>query len=118
VRFAGVLVALGGCMNVIYGIAALRNSKIFPAHAEVVISSLHTWGWAAVILGGLQILAAVGIFAGNQLARWFGVLVLFVSSIGQLSMASAYPIWSLTIFGLEVLAIYALVVHGRATAPE
>ena len=58
-------------------------------------------------------------WAGNQLARWVGVVVLFVNALGQLTFASEYPIWSLTIFGLDVLAVYALVVHaGRAVARE
>jgi hypothetical protein len=118
VVFAGTLIALAGCMNVIHGFAAIGNSRVLPDHAEVVISNLKAWGWAVLILGLVLILAAVGIWAGNQVARWFGVAMLFLNALAQLTFASAYPIWSLTIFGLDVLAIYALVVHGRAPARE
>jgi hypothetical protein len=118
VVFAGTLIALAGCMNVIHGFAAIGNSRILPDHAEVVVSNLKAWGWAMLILGLVLILAAVGIWAGNQVARWFGVAVLFLNALAQLTFASEYPIWSLTIFALDVLAIYALVVHGRALAPE
>jgi hypothetical protein len=118
VVFAGTLIALAGCMNVIHGFAAIGNSRVLPEHAEVVVSNLKTWGWAVLILGLVLILAAVGIWAGNQVARWFGVAVLFLNALAQLTFASEFPIWSLTIFGLDVLAIYALVVHRRAPAPE
>jgi hypothetical protein len=119
VVFAGTLIALAGCMNVIHGIAAIGNSRVLPDHAEVVVSNLKTWGWVMLILGVGLILTAVGIWAGNQLARWVGVAVLFVNALAQLTFASEYPIWSLTIFGLDVLAIYALMVHGgRAVQPE
>ena len=118
VVFAGTLIALAGCMNVIHGFAAIGNSRVLPDHAEVVISNLKAWGWAVLILGLVLILAAVGIWAGNQVARWFGVAMLFLNALAQLTFASEYPIWSLTIFGLDVLAIYALVVHGRAPARE
>ena len=112
VVFAGTMVALAGCMNLIHGIAAVSNSKIFTRHTELVISSLHTWGWVVLILGAVQILAAFGIWAGNPLARWFGVAVAAVNALIQLSWANEFPIWSLTIFALDVLVIYGLVVHG------
>jgi hypothetical protein len=118
VVFAGTLIALAGCMNVIHGLAAIGNSRVLPDHAEVVVSNLHAWGWAMLILGALLVLTALGIWAGNQLARWVGVGVLFLNALAQLTFASEFPVWSLTIFGLDVLAVYALIVHGRAVARE
>jgi hypothetical protein len=111
--FAGTIVALVGCMNLVYGLAAVTHSKVLPRHPDVVLTNLKTWGWVTLGFGLLQIVAAIGIFAGNQLARWFGVAVLFINALGQLSFANAYPIWSLTIVGIDLLAIYGLVVHGR-----
>jgi hypothetical protein len=106
-------------MNIIHGIAAISDSKVFVKDAQLVVSSLHTWGWIVLILGVLQLLAAAGIFAKNQLARWFGVLVAFLNAIGQLMFVGAYPIWSLTIFGLDLLVIYGLMAHGaREPVPE
>lgn len=112
VLFAGVMIALAGCMNVINGIAALDNARVFTDHGDVVFHNLHTWGWIFLILGAVQILAAIGIWAGNELARWFGVAVAFLNAIAQLSAAGRYPIWSLTIVGLDVLVIYGLIAYG------
>jgi hypothetical protein len=118
VLFAGTMIAIAGCMNIVHGIAAIDNSKIFRGHAEIVVSNLNTWGWIVLCLGAAQILAAIGIWSGNTLARWFGVAVAFLNALGQLTFANAYPIWSLTIFGLDLLVIYGLVVHGRDALPR
>lgn len=110
--FAGTIIALAGVMNVIHGIAAIGDSKVFVKDAKIVVSSIHTWGWIVLILGVMQLFAAGGIFAKNQLARWFGVVVVFANAIAQLMFVGAYPIWSLTIFGLDLLVLYGLVAHG------
>jgi hypothetical protein len=112
VLFAGTMILIAGSMNVIHGIAAISDSKVLTRHSELVFSNLHTWGWAVLILGVVQIAAALGIFAGNRYARWFGIAVACVNALVQLTFASAFPIWSLTIVGLDVLVIYGLVVHG------
>jgi hypothetical protein len=75
VLFASVLLVIVGCFNLIYGIAAIANSHVFTANAHYVFGSLRTWGWITLIIGALQLLAAGGVLAGNQAARWFGVAV-------------------------------------------
>jgi len=56
---------------------------VFVANAHYVFGNLRTWGWSTLILGALQLLAAAGVVAGNQLARWFGVAVLGLNAIDQ-----------------------------------
>jgi hypothetical protein len=73
VLFASILLLIAGCFNLIQGIAAIANSHVFVANAHYVIGNLRAWGWITLILGALQLLAAAGILAGNQLARWFAV---------------------------------------------
>ena len=55
-------------------------------------------------------------FAKNQLSRWAGVIVLALSAIGELLMMPSYPLWSLSIFILCILAIYGLIAHGEKIA--
>jgi len=52
------------------------------------------------------------VFVKNQLSRWVGVVALAGNAIAQPADVSAYPFWSLSIFALDILAIYALVVYG------
>ena len=112
VLFASVLLVIDGCFNVIYGIAAIANSHVLTAHAHYVFGSLRTWGWITLIIGVLQLLAAAGVLAGNQWARWFGVAVLGLSAIDQMFFIPAYPFWSLMIIAVDVAALYGLCAYG------
>jgi len=101
-----------GCFNLIYGIAAVANSHVFVANAHYVFGSLRTWGWITLIIGVLQLLAAAGVVAGNQWARWFAVAVLGLNAIDQMFFIPAYPFWSLTIIAVDVVALYGLCAYG------
>lgn len=110
--FAAVVLLVAGTFNVIDGIAAIANSHVFVANAHYVIGDLRAWGWVALILGVLQLLAGGGVLVGNQLARWFGVAVIALNLINQLFFVPAYPFWSLAIMAMDVFALYALCVYG------
>jgi hypothetical protein len=92
VLFASVLLVMVGCFNLICGIAAIGNSHVFTAGEHYVFGSLRTWGWITLIIGVLQLLAAAGVLARNQAARWFGVVVLGLSAIDQMFFIPAYPV--------------------------
>ena len=110
--FAVALLFTVGFFNMIDGIAAIANSHIFIANAHYVIGDLRAWGWVALILGALQILAAIGILAGNQAARWFAVAVVGLNAIGQMFFIPAYPFWSLLIIAVDVVALWGLCAYG------
>jgi hypothetical protein len=112
VLFASVLLVIVGCFNLIYGIAAIANSHVFTANAHYVFGSLRTWGWLTLIIGALQVLAAGGVLAGNQFARWFAVAVVGLSAIDQMFFIPAYPFWSLMIIAVDVVALYGLCAYG------
>jgi hypothetical protein len=112
VLFAAVLLLVIGFMNLIYGIAAIANSHVFVAHAHYVFGSLRAWGWITLIIAALQLIAAAGVLAGNQLARWFAVAVVGLNAINQMFFIPAYPFWSLMIIAVDVVALYGLCVYG------
>ena len=111
--FATVLLVTVGIFNVIDGIAAIAQSHVFIANAHYVVGNLRAWGWVALILGVLQVLAAIGILAGNQLARWFAVAVISLNAIGQMFFIPAYPFWSLMIIAVDVVALWGLCAYGN-----
>ncbi len=112
VIFASVLLAVLGFFNLIHGISAVANSHVFVGNAHYVFGSLRTWGWITLIFGVLLLLAAGGVLSGNQLARWFGVLVVGLNAIDQMFFIPAYPFWSLMIIAVDVVALYALCAYG------
>src|SRR5438045_5152708 len=94
VLFAGVLLLVVGFWNIIYGIAAIANSHVFVANAHFVFGNQRTWGWITLIVGVLVLLAGGGVMAGNQLARWFAVVMVALNAIDQMFFIPAYPFWS------------------------
>jgi len=110
--FASVLLVITGFFNLIYGIAAIANSHVFTANAHYVFGNLRTWGWITLIIGVLQLLAAAGVLAGNQLARWFAVAVLGLNAIDMMFFLPAYPFWALVIIAVDVVALYGLCAYG------
>ena len=112
VLFASVLLVIVGCFNLIYGIAAVANAHVFVAGAHYVWGDLRFWGWATLIIGAVQLLAAAGVMAGNQLARWLAVAILGLNAIDQMFFIPAYPFWSLTIIAMDVVALWGLCAYG------
>jgi hypothetical protein len=110
--FAVALLVTVGFFNMIDGIAAIANSHIFIANAHYVVGDLRLWGWIVLILGVLQIIAAIAILAGSQAARWFAVVVIGLNAIGQMFFIPAYPFWSLLIIAVDIVALWGLCAYG------
>jgi hypothetical protein len=112
ILFAGIMLALMGILNLIYGIAAIDRANFYVADANYVFSDLRTWGWVVAVLGGLQLLAAFSVWSGGTYGRWFGVACAGANAIAQLLAIPGYPFLAVTLFGVDILIIYALVAHG------
>src|SRR5690242_13118884 len=84
VLLASILLVVVGFFNVIQRIAAIANSHVFTANAHYVFANQRAWGWITLILGALQLIAAAGVLAGNQAARWFAVAVIGLNAIDQM----------------------------------
>ena len=107
-----MLLAVIGFFNLLDGVAAIANSHIFIGNAHYVVGDLRAWGWVMTIFGAVQLLAALGVWAGNQLARWFAVAVVGLNAIGQMFFIPAYPFWSLMIIAVDIVALWGLCAYG------
>jgi hypothetical protein len=112
VLFAGIMMALISVLNIIYGIAAIGDSHFFVDDQSYILSGLTTWGWITLAIGAIQMLAAFSIWNGHRLGRWLGIVMASASAIAALLSIPAYPFWSLAIFAVDVLVIYALAAYG------
>jgi hypothetical protein len=106
--FAGVMLGIAGVLNVIWGIAAISDSRFFVNDARYIIGSLNTWGWVTLIIGVLELAAAGSLFAGGGFGRWMGIFAAAISAMGSLLSIAAYPFWSLSLFALSIIIIYQL----------
>ena len=112
VTFAGILLMLSGTLNVIYGIAAIGNSKFFNQNADYIVSSLKTWGWVTVVIGLIEVLAAASLWRGGLFGRVIGIVAASLSAIAALLAIPAYPFWSLAIFALDIVIIHQIATRG------
>jgi hypothetical protein len=112
VTFAGVLLLISGVLNVIYGIAAIGDSKFFINDQKFILSGLHTWGWVSLILGVLLLFAAFSLWSGGIYGRVVGIVAAGLSAIAALLSIPAYPLWSLAIFALDIVIIHQIATRG------
>ena len=115
VVFAGAMLIMLGTFQVIQGIVALFDDGFYLVGSDglVVDVDYNTWGWIHIVIGVVGVLTGVGLLAGNMAARIVGVGVAFLSAIVNLAFISAYPIWSTILITLDVIVIYAIIVHGQ-----
>jgi molecular chaperone DnaJ len=115
--FASVLLLVTGAVTLAGGIAAITGSHILITSAHDIAGGLRVWGWVMTILSAVQLLAAAGVWAGNQLARWLAVAMAGLTAIGQMFVIPAYPLWSLMIIAADVVALWELCTHGSRENP-
>jgi len=111
------LLLVTGIFTLAGGIAAIAGSHMLITSAHSVPGGLPAWGWVMAILGAMQLLAAAGVWAGSQLARWLAVAAAGLTAIGQMFFIPAYPLWSLLIIAVEAVALWGLCAHGSREHP-
>jgi hypothetical protein len=114
--FAGTMLAIVSVMNVIGGIAAIDDSKVYIGHAQYTFGDLHTWGWILLVTGVVQGLAAFGVWVRNQVARWLGVGFAALNMLAQFLFLPAFPLWCVSMIAVNTLVIYGLAAYGGKDA--
>jgi uncharacterized membrane protein HdeD (DUF308 family) len=126
IAFAGIVLMLAGFLNLVWGIAAIDESTFFTDEGRYVIfDDLKTWGWFILIVGVLQMAAAVSIWNRNAYGQIFGILSASANILILLFTVNAYPFAAFMLFIIDVLVIYALTAYGgpdrvtrRRAAPD
>ncbi|HEY7281228.1 MAG TPA: hypothetical protein VID47_06490 [Actinomycetota bacterium] len=117
ILFAASIMILLGIFTLIMGSVSLFDESFFTTPPSgVLVTGYHAWGVVHLVVGLFVLLAGFGLISGRSWARVMAVIVLGVNAITQLVFSSAYPIWSVLVIALDVLAIYAVTVHGRELA--
>jgi hypothetical protein len=114
ISFAAIMMIIGGSLNALYGVIAAVNDEwvVFTNRADVYLD-VSQWGWAHIIMGVIVLLAGIGLFSGNILARTVAVIVASISLVVNFFFIPVYPLWALTAITIDALVIWALTAHGR-----
>lgn len=115
VLFAGVIMLLIGAFHAITGLVALFQDSYYVVRSSglVVHVDYTAWGWTHIVLGLVVFAAGCGAIVGRTWARVVGVILASLSAVVNMLFLAAFPVWSVIIIALDVLVIYALIVHGR-----
>ena len=115
VVFASFMMIIAGSFQAIEGLVAIFDDGFYHVteNGLVVNVDYSVWGWTHLLLGALILISGIGVLAGNLAARTVGVILAGLSALVNLVFIEAYPVWSVIIIPVDVLVIYALIVHGR-----
>lgn len=112
--FAGTIMILLGLFHAMLGLLALFQEEYFVVTKGGLMVEVDytTWGWTHLILGVVVAVSGVGLLAGATWARVVAVICAVLSSLVNLAFLSANPFWSGIMIVVDILVIYAVVVHG------
>jgi hypothetical protein len=110
---AGMLLVVSGFFTLVQALLALFDDAFYvQADGQTVVLSLATWGWLHLVLGAAQLLVGVFVLLGSLWARATAAVILGLNAVAQMLFLPAYPLWSVAVIALNVLAIWALCMHG------
>ena len=120
IAFGGTMLVLLGSFHIIQGLVAVfRNEVLLVAESGLVVNvDYTTWGWVHIGLGTLAILVGISLMAGRMWARILAVVIAGLSALNNLAFMPAYPIWSAMMIVIDVLVIWAVIVHGSELKHE
>lgn len=120
IAYAGTMMVLLGVFHMFQGLVALlQDSYFLVANSGLVVTANYTtWGWTHLIGGALLIGGGAALFAGQFWARGLAVILAMASAVLNIGFLAAYPIWSTIMIAMDMLVIWAVVVHGKEVKAE
>jgi hypothetical protein len=114
VVFAGVVMTFVGFLQLLAGLTALldEDSLAVPADRLLVSASYAVWGWVHLVLGAVVMVAAYGLLRGAVFGRVLGVCAAGAGALVNMAFLPAHPWWASLAIAFDVVAIYAITVHG------
>ncbi len=113
VYFAGILMIIRAFFQGFSGVVALTKPTTYVVTEEkLAVFNFTAWGWIHIVIGILLLSAGFSVLAGGMWGRIVGVIMTTLAVIANLAFLPAYPIWSAIAIVIDVLILYALIVHA------
>ncbi|MEV5071914.1 hypothetical protein MRBLMI12_003564 [Microbacterium sp. LMI12-1-1.1] len=116
VVFAGIVMIIAGAFDALLGLTAIllpSNEYLFLTDEAVILLDAAGWGWWHLIIGAAIVVVGIFVLRGATWARIVGVVLVSINAISQMGLLAVQPLWSLIMILLDIIVIYALIVHGR-----
>ena len=113
VAFAGIVMGTAGLLNILQGTVALFNDGYYTAGGDAFSIDSTVWGVVLLATGLILCFTGYGVLTGRTWARIVGVVIASIDAVINFAFIGAFPIWSILAVSLNLIAIYAISVHGR-----
>jgi hypothetical protein len=114
IGFASFMLYLAGFFSIVAGLVALFTDKVYVIGEQAIwVLDYTQWGWIHIIVGALALIAGGSLMQGKGFGRTIAVLIAFVSAVANMLFIPIYPIWAILVIVIDVLIIYAVIVHGK-----
>ena len=111
--FASFMLMISGAFELVAGLTALfQNTVYVTANTHLVALDLTQWGFVHLILGVVLLVSGLALLAGKLWGRIVGVIMASLSAIANFAFIDAYPWWSIAVIAVDIVTIYAIMVHG------
>jgi hypothetical protein len=115
--FAATMMMMAGIFQALNGLVAIFKDQFYLATRNYLYKvDVTTWGWVHLVLGVVVLLAGFSVLSGRLWARLVGITLAVLSAIANFMFIPYYPLWSLLIIALDVLAIWGLATYTRQAA--
>lgn len=107
--FAATLLTMVGIFQVLAGIAAIAEDKVYVSGIEYVYQfDITTWGWIHLILGVIAFVVGICMVLGQTWARVAGIVIAIIGSVAAFAFMPYYPYWALAVLALYIFVIWSL----------
>ncbi len=114
IYFAGILLIVRAFFEAFLGIVSLTKSDFYVVTAKhLAVFNFTAWGWAQIVLAMIMLFAGFSVLSGHLFGRIVAGIVATLSLMASLAFIPAYPVWSIAAIVIDILILYAIVVHGN-----
>ncbi|MEV7007088.1 hypothetical protein [Streptosporangium sp. NPDC051022] len=115
--FAGMVMIMDGLFNVINGLYAIFSDNLYVQTRRGWLAfDLAPWGWVHLIIGVLLVIVGIAVSLGLEWARVVAIILVIINAVTQMAWIAVNPWWSMIVIAVDVVVLYALIVHGREAA--
>ena len=75
--------------------------------------SPYAWGWWSMAVGLVVFAIGAALLRGSMFARTVAVLVATASLLSHFVSLNIAPVWSIMVITIDILVIWAVVLHGK-----
>jgi hypothetical protein len=113
IMFAAALLMVSGLIGIVEGLTGIFRDAAFFADGTLVVFDYTAWGWIHLIIGILLLVIGTALWRGSQAARVIAIVLVILHLLANFTWLSTnFPWWSLIAIAINLLVLYALIVHG------